>query len=310
MEILKQMEPIEMIGNSRRTVKIIELHDMDLKKFVLSSCCLSFIIRGSAYPTNLVKTRLQVQSHNAYYTGTWDAFKKIFRYEGIRGFYKGFFVSIFGIIGEQSYILTYETTRRACGNLNNTMRSFIAGGSASLVSQTIRVPLDVVTQRLMLLGQTADGSVSIQKVGIKDMLKIIHEVRSKHGLGGFYRGYLAAIMTTVPHSALFWPFYHYYCAILNSTFHVLPPVIVIQAFCGPMAGCSAAILTNPMDIVRTRLQVSGDRSISRAFSQLLHEEGIKGLSKGLTARVLSTIPNSFVIMVGYETIKKISLRES
>ncbi|PIK46144.1 putative solute carrier family 25 member 44 [Apostichopus japonicus] len=310
--MLEKDSPEVMAASSRR-VKIIELQDMDIKRFIMSGCCLSLFIRGSIYPTNLVKTRLQVQTRNSYYNGTWDAFRKIFRYEGIRGFYKGFFVSIFGIVGEQSYILTYEMTRRACGDLDNTVRSFIAGGTASLVSQTIRVPLDVITQKLMLLGQTADGKTSIRKVGIQDMVKIMQEIHGRHGLGGFYRGYLAALLTNVPNSALFWPFYHFYsenlASLLNSTANTFPPLIVVQACAGPMAGCTAAILTNPMDIIRTRLQVTGGRSITRTFSKLMQEEGAKGLTKGLTARVLSTIPNSFVMMVGYETIKKFSAHQ-
>lgn len=44
-------------------------------------------------------------------------------------------------------------------------------------------------------------------------------------------------------------------SLLNSTANTFPPLIVVQACAGPMAGCTAAILTNPMDIIRTRLQV-------------------------------------------------------
>ena len=33
-----------------------------------------------------------------------------------------------------------------------------------------------------------------------------------------------------------------------------------------------------------------------------------GLTKGLTARLLNSMPSSLVIIVGYETLKRVSLR--
>ena len=44
------------------------------------------------------------------------------------------------------------------------------------------------------------------------------------------------------------------------------------------------------------------------FKELIREEGILGLSKGLSARVATMMPSSFLITLGYETIKKLSLR--
>ena len=41
------------------------------------------------YPLDLVRTRLSVQTTHKYYDGMLDAFRKIFRDEGARGFFKG-----------------------------------------------------------------------------------------------------------------------------------------------------------------------------------------------------------------------------
>jgi len=46
----------------------------------------------------------------------------------------------------------------------------------------------------------------------------------------------------------------------------------------------------------------------QTFRQLIQEEGAWGLSKGLSARVLSATPSALCIVVGYETLKKLSLR--
>lgn len=44
------------------------------------------------------------------------------------------------------------------------------------------------------------------------------------------------------------------------------------------------------------------------FRQLMAEEGPWGLMKGLSARIISATPSTIVIVVGYESLKKLSLR--
>lgn len=86
------------------------------------------------------------------------------------------------------------------------------------------------------------------------------------------------------------------------------PHIVFQAISGPLAAATASILTNPMDVIRTRVQVEGKSSIVLTFRQLMAEEGPWGLMKGLSARIISATPSTIVIVVGYESLKKLSLR--
>lgn len=56
------------------------------------------------------------------------------------------------------------------------------------------------------------------------------------------------------------------------------------------------------------LQVEGKSSIVLTFRQLMAEEGPWGLMKGLSARIISATPSTIVIVVGYESLKKLSLR--
>ena len=76
---------------------------------------------------------------------------------GGKGLYKGFCVNVFSIVSGAFYVLTYENVRHIllANNIKDSrLRAFIGGGSASLVAQTIIVPVDVISQRLMVIGQT------------------------------------------------------------------------------------------------------------------------------------------------------------
>ncbi|XP_071943367.1 solute carrier family 25 member 44-like isoform X2 [Antedon mediterranea] len=302
-----------MISKTTETEsKIIEWDDMDKTKFYSFGVLFALSIRTVLYPTTLIKTRLQVQSQKSAYTGTWDAVKKIGRYEGIRGYYKGFMINTFTIFSGQCYVTTYELLRKTFSGANNFTKSFIAGGGASLVAQSITVPIDVVSQRIMMIGQSVDGSVARQNISWKQTSSIASDILRTSGVRGFYKGYTASIMTFMPSSALWWPFYHFYTDrysyIIKDVLDFPVPHIAIQALAGPTAGFTATTVTNPMDIVRTRLQVLGGDSIIGSFKNLFHEEGLKGFTKGLSARYLATVPTSLIIVLGYETLKRVSLR--
>ena len=55
--------------------------------------------------------RLQVQTGNSVYSGTYDAGRKIFHSEGFKGLYRGFFVSAFQVVSGVCYVSTYESVR-------------------------------------------------------------------------------------------------------------------------------------------------------------------------------------------------------
>ncbi|MEQ2211713.1 hypothetical protein XENOCAPTIV_013427 [Xenoophorus captivus] len=272
-------------------IQIIEWEDLDKRKFYSLGVFMTLTTRATVYPASLIRTRLQVQKGKALYSGTFDAFVKILRTEGVRGLYRGFMVNTFNLVSGQAYITTYELVRKYVSHYSpsNTVKSVVAGGAASLVAQTITVPIDVVSQHLMMQGQ--GEHLTRFKVKPKMMLTtakrkpsfgqtrdITVQIFAADGFRGFYRGYAVA---------------------------------------GPMAAATASTITNPMDVVRARVQanhtssfskVEGRSSVTETFKQLLAEEGIWMMTKGLSARIISSTPTSVLIVVGYETLKRLSLR--
>ncbi|XP_035646375.1 solute carrier family 25 member 44a isoform X2 [Oncorhynchus mykiss] len=207
----------------KRNIRIIEWEDLDKKKFYSLGVFMTMTTRATVYPFTLIRTRLQVQKGKSLYTGTFDAFYKILKAEGPRGLYRGFMVNTFTLISGQAYITTYELVRKYVSQYssNNTVKSLWAGGAASLVAQTITVPIDMVSQQLMMQGQV--GHLSRFKVKPKIMMAtskskvtfgqtrdIVVQICAADGFRGFYRGYVASLLTYIPNSAVWWPFYHFY----------------------------------------------------------------------------------------------------
>jgi solute carrier family 25, member 44 len=85
--------------------------------------------------------------------------------------------------------------------------------------------------------------------------------------------------------------------------------LLIQCIAGSFGGFTTTIITNPLDIIRARLQVQRLDSFSRAAHELWSEEKFRMFFKGLSARLVQSAAFSFSIILGYETIKRISVNE-
>jgi solute carrier family 25 protein 44 len=251
----------------------------------------------------------------------FDAYGKIYRYEGIAGLYKGFWVSSVQIVSGVVYISIYEGIRHllAQRNVDSRVRALVAGGTASVFSQTIIVPFDVLSQHLMMMGVHSNGNkeaFDTLRLALKPgtskftiTLEIAKEIYRQDGIAGFYRGYLASLANYVPNSALWWGFYQFYQDELHNIMPSWVSHLFIQTMAGTLGGFSTVIITNPLDIVRARLQVQRLESMRQAFKDLWVEEGLRMFSKGLSARLIQSATFSFSIILGYETIKRVSVND-
>lgn len=84
---------------------------------------------------------------------------------------------------------------------------------------------------------------------------------------------------------------------------------VCESVSGAMAGTTVAVLGNPLDVIRTRVQVEGG-TVSGVTREMLAQEGVSALGKGITARIWMLAPNGAVIMTAYELIKRLSAKDA
>lgn len=239
---------------------MIEWQDLDKAKFLTLGPLLSVGVRGAVYPFSLIKTRLFMQDKRSIYNGTWDAFKKILRYEGVHGLYKGFGVSLLGILSGQMYIVTYELTRSHLQGYRTEVKGLIAGGCATLVGQTFTVPIDIISQHRMMAGQVQQWKKGCPEGEIKTRHPSAYSIASKiahtKGLPGFFKGYSLSLLTYAPNSALWWSLYSggFQKAAEHGLLEVLP-LPLVQVCVGMCSATIAAIATNPADLIKTRYQV-------------------------------------------------------
>ena len=111
-------------------------------------------------------------------------------------------------------------------NLSDTITAgaanFIAGAFGSLSSQLVVVPIDVISQRLMIQDNprnpnliTPSSSSSASSSSMKlNGFQMAKGIISTEGVRGLYRGFGASIATFVPSSALWWASYGTWQSVL------------------------------------------------------------------------------------------------
>nr|CCA17214.1 Mitochondrial Carrier (MC) Family putative [Albugo laibachii Nc14]CCA23689.1 Mitochondrial Carrier (MC) Family putative [Albugo laibachii Nc14] len=311
-----------MESNESVSSDLQQIHwdELDKSKYYVLGPSMLLAVRAAVYPSNLVKTRLQVQSsRKPLYNGAFDAFRKIARNEGFLGFYKGFSASTLNVVFGNLYISVYEMTRsfvRVKCQVSDTASNLFGGAVASLISQTVVVPLDIVSQRLMVSEQLEHQhqkkySNLASAKSSKSMSSVIRTIYQSEGLRGFYRGYFVSIATYAPSSSIWWGSYGFILPIYFNWFQSWNidnswKQVLAQASSGGTSGVITAILTNPLDIVRTKRQIYTDYSTMQTLEYILKREGSRGLMTGVVARIMSMGPSGLLIITTYELVKRLS----
>jgi hypothetical protein len=171
------------------------------------------------------------------------------------------------------------------------MIDFTAGLTAEAVSCIVWVPTDVLKERT-------------QATGIQSSIK---QIIRQDGIRGVYRGYGATLASFGPFSAFYFMFVEQLKnGIRGYTGRKDLRLTEIISACS-ISGGAAALLTAPLDLVKTRMQVERkvrNDGVLRGLIRIFRSEGIRGLFRGGASRVWFAVPNTAITMSLMETIQQ------
>jgi solute carrier family 25 folate transporter 32 len=149
-------------------------------------------------PLWVIKTRMlsTAANHNGAYLSTADGFRRVFRDEGMRGFYRGLTPSLFGVVHGALQFMAYEQMKQASftrktdksANLGN-YDFVILSATSKVFAGSVTYPYQVVRSRLQIY------NVDEHYMGLRDA---VGKIWTKEGLAGFYKGLGPNLLRVVP----------------------------------------------------------------------------------------------------------------
>ena len=135
--------------------------------------------------------------------------------------------------------------------------------------------------------------------------QVISKVYQKNGITGFYKGISASYFGIIE-TALYFSIYEKLKSLTNKELNDSQTFAKFLSYFGS-AGFSkslASIVCYPHEVARTRLREEGSKynSFFQTLRLVAHEEGAKGLYKGMGTHLIRQIPNSMIVMITYELI--------
>ncbi|KAH8281060.1 hypothetical protein KR054_009236, partial [Drosophila jambulina] len=176
---------------------------------------------------------------------------------------------------------------------------FTLGSFAGAVGATVVYPIDLVKTRM----QNQRAGSYIGEVAYRNSWDCFKKVIRHEGVLGLYRGLLPQLMGVAPEKAIKLTMNDLVRDKFTDKKGNIPTWAEVLA--GGVAGGSQVVFTNPLEIVKIRLQVAGEiasGSKIRAWS-VVKELGLFGLYKGARACLLRDVPFSAIYFPTYAHVK-------
>ncbi|KAF2857983.1 mitochondrial carrier protein-like protein [Piedraia hortae CBS 480.64] len=234
----------------------------------------AFTVDLIVYPLDTIKTRLQSPDYAKRFRGSGGINRSLFH-----GVYQGVGSAIIATLPSSgAFFTTYETIQSRLEKLNARVSNRIpqpliyslASGCAELVSCAILTPAEVIKQN----AQMVDNSNS-NRPKTNATLATLKKFRSNPA--GLWRGYAALAGRNLPFTALQFPLYERLKAAIKRyryerglRTNTITEAGLITAFSAGAGGAIAALITTPVDVIKTRIMLAAaDESVSSKPSKRL-----------------------------------------
>ncbi len=307
-----------------------------------TSGCISTLL---LQPLDVIKTRMQMSSafnrsvnlqqalSIQSNTGVWRTFRTIVAQDSIAGLWRGVVPTfVRNSLGVGLYFVTLSSitsfaakrdSRSQDGALSNRVALF-AGAFSRSFAVCMLCPLSVVKTRMETIEYANKYS---------GVLNALASIARKEGPRGLFAGLVPAIVRDAPYSALYMLIYlrtkQHIGALVgikdnrskinnsspsNASSLPEPPnkglLMSVNFVSGAFGGGLATLLTQPQDVIKTRMQLTQRHikganrygTVRESARRIFAEEGMYGFFRGSSARVLKRMLGSALTWMLYEEL--------
>ncbi|TGJ85985.1 hypothetical protein E0Z10_g2758 [Xylaria hypoxylon] len=203
-----------------------------------------------------------------------------------------------------------SATQSALLKVAESAYSFLLGSVAGAFGAFMVYPIDLVKTRM----QNQRGADPGQRL-YKNSVDCFRKVIANEGFRGLYSGVLPQLVGVAPEKAIKLTVNDLVRGALTDKKSGQLP-LQFEMLAGGTAGMCQVVFTNPLEIVKIRLQVQGEMvkttegTPKRSAMWIVKNLGLKGLYKGASACLLRDVPFSAIYFPTYSHLKKDMFGES
>ncbi|KAJ3016106.1 hypothetical protein HKX48_004197 [Thoreauomyces humboldtii] len=279
----------------------------DALSHVAFSSCAAVVARTVAHPLDTLKTRIQFASSQTTALASTS----------LASLYRGLPVALlFSVPALSIYLGAYDASKAGLarwgrwGGEDSMGVHAAASCTAEVLSGALWTPMEVLKNKLQVQKGEEKGLSTLQ---------LCRDIAKKEGARGFYKGYFLALGVFIPYTMAYFMSYEqlklratrYFHASPSLSSTTTPQTLPFSAYvlCSGLSGALAGAISNPLDIVKTRVQADslsgGTRpSAFSIISRMWKEEGgARAFTRGMGARILWVTPTVTLSMSVYEVLK-------
>ncbi|KAI8096445.1 mitochondrial carrier domain-containing protein [Halteromyces radiatus] len=281
-------------------------------------------------PLDLIKTRLQQQrqDHLAFLreaklkgllvspqkSTMYSTIRDIVSNNGITGLWRGTVPTILrNVPGSAMYFFALSEIRNILAKTRHTWQPWLSIKHSSTLEQK--------QWENLVSGMSARGAVGYVMMPItvvkvryesnfynyKSMTEAFTSIVKHDGMRGLFAGYGATFIRDAPFAGIYLFFYEN-CKKRTHGWMELHDYkmanAVINLGSGVIAGMTATVITQPFDMLKTRMQLKPTiyKNLIQAATKVLKEEGVMGFFDGMSVRLIRKPLNSAIAWTIYEEI--------
>ncbi|KAG7485134.1 calcium-binding mitochondrial carrier SCaMC-1-like isoform X1 [Solea senegalensis] len=261
------------------------------------------VSRTGTAPLERVKVFRQVHGSFVVKGNVLSSFQFMVKEGGLRSLWRGNGMNVLKIAPETAIKFTaYEQIKNIMRGRNESRNlqvheRFVAGSLAGAVAQTAIYPMEVLKTRLIL---RKTGQFS----GIADCAK---QILQREGVTAFYKGYVPNMLSIVPYAGIDLAVYETLkFSWLNRNRGFADPGVMVLVGCGAVSSTCGQLASYPLALIRTRMQAQAlekgtpKPSMLALLRNIVTQEGVAGLYRGISPNLLKVIPAVSVSYVVYE----------
>ncbi|XP_034046954.1 mitochondrial thiamine pyrophosphate carrier [Thalassophryne amazonica] len=180
------------------------------------------------------------------------------------------------------------------GSALSPQEAALSGSAAGMVTRAIISPLDVIKIRFQLQIERLSSRRPEGKYwGLFQASRCIH---AEEGLSAFWKGHIPAQLLSICYGAVQFASFEVLTEVVHKTTPYDSQASGVHFVCGGLAACSATVVCQPLDTLRTRFAAQGEpkvyRNLRHAVSTMCRTEGVLKFYRGLSPTLLAVFPYS------------------